>query len=214
MPDFRRLRVGAHRPDPRATSSIVVACMALGLATMLAASLTLPTRRDPPKSTGEVAPPPAADKVTIVSAAPKLDVPCAEQTWPYIDRRCLKETTQKRPQTDPPAREAFAPAAPIDARNATPPVIPAPTPQAAQENEPARDMIATAPPQETTSHHTGEADEEIANLDEPDEDVALPPVPPREVRRGERRRAADPGQRIVREWRDFGRRLLSLPRGF
>ena len=78
--------------------------------------------------------------MTIVAATPRLDVPCAEQTWPYIDRRCLTETTQKRPQpagAQPPA----APAAPIDARDATAAVVPAPAPPPAAETQ-----LPPAPP--------------------------------------------------------------------
>src|SRR5436190_19254193 len=93
MPDFRLLKVGRHHTDRRAAASIVIAAMTIGLLLML--TLSEPVRRAAPmKSGGLVAPPPAAEKVTIVAAPALPEVPCAEPTWPYTDRRCLTETTQ------------------------------------------------------------------------------------------------------------------------
>jgi hypothetical protein len=121
LPNFGLLRVRTPKTDPRAATSIVLACMTLSLALMVTLSLTPPVRPAPPKSAGQVAPPPAADKVTIIAATPRLDVPCAEQTWPYIDRRCLTESTQKRPEPEW-RREAAPLSAPVDPSKAAPPV--------------------------------------------------------------------------------------------
>ena len=76
------MKVGGHKTDPRVATSVVIAGMTLGLFLMLTWSLGEPLRLDASKSPARVAPPPAADKVTIVAATPRLDVPCAEQTWP------------------------------------------------------------------------------------------------------------------------------------
>ena len=96
------------RTDPRAATSIVIACMTLALALMVTLTLTPPVRPRRRNRPEQVAPPPAAGKVTIVAATPRLDVPCADQTWPYIERRCLTESTQKRPLPDGRARDAAA----------------------------------------------------------------------------------------------------------
>ena len=91
VPDLRLLRVRSHKTDPRAATSVVIGCMTLALALMVTLLLTPPVHRAPTKPAEQVAPPPAADQVTIVAAPPRPDVPCAEQTWPYIDRHCLTE---------------------------------------------------------------------------------------------------------------------------
>jgi hypothetical protein len=188
VPDFGLLRVDRHRVDPRAATSVVIACMTLAMAVMVTITLTEPVRRAPAKSAAQVAPPPATDKVTIVAAMPRLDVPCAEQTWPYIDRRCLTETTQKRPQ--PEGRRDATPV-PADASKAVPAAAtpPAAETQAGALEAPARvqtEARADEPPPVDTS--------EQAELVE-DDDIPhpLPVLSERETRhleRMERRRAA------------------------
>ncbi len=190
-PDFRWLHVDHHTIDPRAAASIVIACMALTLALMVSVTLTQPVRRAPPRSAEQVAPPPAAGKVTIVAATPRLDVPCAEQTWPYIDRRCLTETTQKRPPPEGRAREAAATPAPVDAqKKVTAPIASVVPPPAPAEPQGAATPEAAIEPQTETppSLQDDRADAELAE----DSDL-VPMMSPREWRRlerMERRRAA------------------------
>jgi hypothetical protein len=200
MPDFGLLHLRAHKTDPRAATSTVVACMTLSLALMVTLSLTPPVRPAPPKSAGQVAPPPAADKVTIIAATPRLDVPCAEQTWPYIDRRCLTESTQKRPEPEG-RREAAPLSAPVDPSKAAPPVASAvtstPSPAQTQGVAP-RDAVrpeAEAPQQPMMNNYSEQA--ELA------EDEELYPVlSPREWRRLERmeRRRAQYERRMRQQW--------------
>jgi hypothetical protein len=209
VPDFSLLKVHRHKTDPRAATSVVIAGMTLGLAVMLAVSIGAPVRLSTPsKSGGVVAPPPAADKVTIVAATPRLDVPnldvpCAEQTWPYIDRRCLTETTQKRPQPEARPADIAAATPPIDARSATAPVIPAVNPASPPASETPR--TATTPamrPDATEMPERRAANAYDIVQDDLDEEVeASPPMPPREQFRRERRRVDDPTRHIVRQLR-------------
>jgi hypothetical protein len=212
MPDFNLLKVGKHKADPRAATSIVIAAMAIALSVMLSLALREPARYSAPVKTGEqVAPPPAAGKVTIVAATPRmdvpnLDVPCAEQTWPYIDRRCLTESTQKRPQPEGrPAEPAVAP--PIDARSvATPPVAPAvnpPAPSAVVEPQggaPQEGNIASQP-REWTAESNGIMQNEA-------EEEWVPMMPPPDQYRRDRRRYYDPGRQIERQFRQFTRHVF------
>lgn len=60
--------------------------------------------------------------VRIIDSSPSLDVPCEQQTWPYIHARCLTggsavPVRTVRPATDTPE---------LDPRNATAPVVVAP----------------------------------------------------------------------------------------
>jgi hypothetical protein len=202
IPDFNLLKVGPHKTDPRAAISIVIAGMAAGLSVMLSLMFTEPARLSNRINTGEkVAPPPAADKVTIVAATPRLDIPCAEQTWPYIDRRCLTESTQKRPQPENRPAEAAAPS--IDTRNvATAPVVPpSPAPAEPQPNMTQQDNVA--------SHQrewTAESDRIMQ--DEIDEEWVPMMPPPEQYYRRERRRHYNPGRQIERQFRQFTRQLF------
>jgi len=199
-PDFNLLHVEPHKTDPRAATSIVIACMTLALALMVTVTLTQPLRRAPPKSAEQVAPPPAADKVTIVAATPRLDVPCAEQTWPYIDRRCLTETTQKRPQPEGRAREAATAAAPIDVIKTTPPATPASSPPVATETQGRATQDAGIRPDagEIPQRPTAYDYRDSAELDE----EMYPVLSPREWRRLERmeRRRAAYERRMRHQW--------------
>jgi hypothetical protein len=186
VPDFGLLRVDRHRVDPRAATSVVIACITLAMAVMVTITLTEPVRRAPAKSAAQVAPPPAADKVTIVAATPRLDVPCAEQTWPYIDRRCLTETTQKRPQ--PEGRRDATPV-PADASKSA---LAAPTPPTAETRAGALEAPAkaqTEPPQPAIV----DTSEQAELVEDDDIPHPLPVLSERETRhleRMERRRAA------------------------
>jgi hypothetical protein len=201
MPDFSLLKAGKHKTDPRAAASIVIAGMAVSLCVTLSLVLGEPARQSNRIKAGEqVAPPPAVDKVTIVAATPRLDVPCAEQTWPYIDRRCLTESTQKRPQPETrPADVAAAP--PIDARSvATAPVVPlSPAPAEPQASE-RRESIAPQP-REWVADSNGIMQNEI------DDEEWVPMMPPPEQYRRERRRY-DPGREMQRQFRQFTRQIF------
>jgi hypothetical protein len=191
VPDFGVLRIDRHRVDPRAATSVVIACMTLAMAVMVTFTLGEPVRRAPAKSAEQVAPPPAADKVTIVAATPRLDVPCAEQTWPYIDRRCLTETTQKRPQ--PEGRRDATPV-PADAPKTAPAVAtpPAAETQAGALEVPAKaqtEVRAEEPPQAAIV----DTSEQAELVEDDDIPHPLPVLSERETRhleRMERRRAA------------------------
>jgi len=202
VPDFSLLKVGGHKTDPRAATSVVIGGMTLGLLLMLTWTLGEPMRlAAASKSPAQVAPPPAADKVTIVAATPRLDVPCGEQTWPYIDRRCLTETTQKRPQ--PAAQPRASPAA---ARDATAAVVPAPALRPAAETQPAPPATREPLPRPDIAMQEREpaGTDAMAVPGEWDDDVeGLPVMSPREMRRMERaerreRRRAE--RRKMRHW--------------
>jgi hypothetical protein len=190
IPNFGLLHVRAPKTDPRAATTTVVACMTLSMALMVTLSLTPPVRPAPPKSAGQVAPPPAADKVTIVAATPRLDVPCAEQTWPYIDRRCLTESTQKRPEPEG-RREAAPLSAPVDPSKAAPPIAsavtstPAPAPAQTQGVAP-----AAAEPQHSVIIDTSEEAELVEDEDLPHPIPDLSPQEQRRLEQFERSRAA------------------------
>ena len=206
MPDFNLLKVGTHKTDPRAATSIVIVGMAISLCAMLWLMFAEPARLpNQIKTGGQVAPPPAADKVTIVATprmdVPNLDVPCAEQTWPYIDRRCLTESTQKRPQPETrPADVAVAP--PLDARSvATAPVVP-PSPAPAEPQASASQENIAPQPREWVADSNG------IMQNEADEGEWVPMMPPPEQYRRERRRYSDPGREIERHFRQFTRQLF------
>jgi hypothetical protein len=185
VPDFGLLKVGPHRTDPRASASVVIAGMVLGLSLVIALAIAPPGQPLAPRASGEkVAPPPAADKVTVISGTPQSDLPCTEQTWPYIDRRCLTESTEKRPGPNPRTQETASAPPPLDARSATAPVIPATAPPAASsetDGVAARDTANVAQPRAANDFS------EAAELEEDAQMIAA--EPPREMRRQDRRRS-------------------------
>jgi hypothetical protein len=197
-PDFNLLHVERHTIDPRAATSIIIACMTLALALMVTVTLTQPVRRAPPKSAEQVASPPAAGKVKIVAATPRLDVPCAEQTWPYIDRRCLTETTQKRPMPEGRTREPVATPAPADAQKATPPVASVVSPPAPAETQGTATRETAIKP-ETEAPPAINDDRDDAELaDDADFYPVMSPREWRRLERMERLRAAQ--ERRMRHW--------------
>lgn len=109
---FQRLRASRFSSiktaDVRLGGTLVLFGVTLGVGVMLA--LTPPSDQ---RKTGVE--PAAADRwvgrqaesapvgsVKIVGAAPRRETPCAEQTWPYIDRRCLTVAEPKpaKPQAE------------------------------------------------------------------------------------------------------------------
>ena len=199
-PNFGLLHLRAQKTDPRAATSIVIACMTLALALVVTLTLTPPVRPAPPKSAGQVAPPPAAGKVTIVAATPRLDVPCADQTWPYIERRCLTESTQKRPLPEGRARDAAATPAPVEPQKAAPPVATVASPPAAET----QGVVMPAKPAADQVQHSAIIDtSEEAELAEDGElPHPIPDLSPEEQQRleqFERRRAAQE-RRMRQQW--------------
>jgi hypothetical protein len=110
----RRVAAPAGSEIERVKSSIVLVALA---AVMLTQALmpSLPQAGWALFDGGSVVEP---REVRIIDTAPRLDVPCEQQTWPYIHARCLSggsavprivSGTRAMPDLDP--------------RNATPPVV-------------------------------------------------------------------------------------------
>lgn len=98
--------------DMRRGAALVLFGVTLGVGVMLA--LTPLSPRDiaaleaaatGPGAAGEKESAPVGS-VKIVDAAPRREIPCAEQTWPYIDRRCLTVAGPK--PAKPPAETTAA----------------------------------------------------------------------------------------------------------
>jgi hypothetical protein len=103
--------------DSRIGASIMLVAMSVVLASSLSLPLAAPpikqdigTRASNPapgRSVAEV-----KENVKIVAASPALEAPCEEQTWPYLDRRCLKDgaaTADARRPKATPQREPLSP---------------------------------------------------------------------------------------------------------
>jgi hypothetical protein len=130
-----RLRAG----DPRA-----ITAAALG-ALVLCAGLSMATAPSPTAAVAAVEPravePVPTGPVRMLDGAPRSEQ-CEEQTWPYIDRRCLRRAAEpRRSEQDGPASGlASAPAA-VDTLNSA---------RIAAQAEPPAAADAPNPPQETT----------------------------------------------------------------
>jgi hypothetical protein len=117
-----RLRAGYGKRDPRVLSSAtllgVILCAALSFALAPAAGsarMALTPEADPIRSIEAI----RAGEVKMLDGKPRSEV-CEEQTWPYIDRRCIRSVAGMRPS------------AAADSRAASPePAGPAVTPAAA-----------------------------------------------------------------------------------
>lgn len=127
-------------------SRLTTSTMLVAMTAVLAMSLTLPFATPPIKKdvrtpsgqrSADNAPVAQdAQDVKIVAASPSLEVPCEEQTWPYLDRRCLKDGPPA------PASSARATAAaqqksaaePLDPRNAVPVMVRSPSASDTQTN--------------------------------------------------------------------------------
>lgn len=109
-----RVAASAGTESERVKSSIVLVALA---AVMLTQALmpSLPQAGWALFDGGPVVEP---REVRIIDTAPRLDVPCEEQTWPYIHARCLSGGSAV------PRIVSGTPAMPdLDPRNATPPVV-------------------------------------------------------------------------------------------
>lgn len=131
---------------------------------------------------------PGTDNVKIVDAAPRA-APCGEQTWPYIEPRCLTRAVEANTQPATPATDPNAPS-PSAA------IVPVPEPRpwsAAFAESDRRDGIVSAPAGQSAAMPASEAPavqpaEPAAqtNLDEPEQAAENPRA---ETPRSEKRRA-------------------------
>lgn len=147
LPAFHALRVPFERlrasrlasikaADMRVGATLVLFGVTLGIGVMLALTpASTPQRSGDPAAAdrwvGRQAESAPVSSVKIVDAGPRREIPCAEQTWPYIDRRCLtiaepKPAIEAREQ---PARVAAASAEQDSARKEV--ALPQPRPQIA-----------------------------------------------------------------------------------
>jgi hypothetical protein len=147
LPAFHALRVPFERlrasrlasikaADMRVGATLVLFGVTLGIGVMLALTpASTPQRSGDPAAAarwvGRQAESAPVSSVKIVDAGPRREIPCAEQTWPYIDRRCLtiaepKPSIEAREQ---PARVAAASAEQDSARKEV--ALPQPRPQIA-----------------------------------------------------------------------------------
>lgn len=82
-----------HTSNPRVATSATLAGMALALVTgallALSSSLTPYSQRPQTAAGGSMAglPPPGSIRVVGITQRPQM--PCEQQTWPYIDQHCL-----------------------------------------------------------------------------------------------------------------------------
>ena len=149
---FERLRTARFSSiktaDVRLGTTLVLFGVTLGIGVMLA--LTPPSA--PHKTAVE---PAAADRwvgrqtekpvgsVKIVDATARRETPCAEQTWPYIDRRCLTIAEPKSPK--PQAETTGVGTADMTPVTAT---IAAPKPPGEAREQPARVAVMNDRPKQ------------------------------------------------------------------
>lgn len=105
---------GARR---RIESSIGLAAIAIVMLT----HVLMPASPQAAWSAWYAGPAAAPQEVRIVDTAPRLDVPCENQTWPYIHARCL--TGAGAAATAPRIVSKSSSASDLDPRQATPPVV-------------------------------------------------------------------------------------------
>lgn len=147
LPAFHALRVPFERlrasrlasikaADMRVGATLVLFGVTLGIGVMLALTpASTPQRSGDPAAAdrwvGRQAESAPVSSVKIVDAGPRREIPCAEQTWPYIDRRCLTIAEPKPPieAREQPARVAAASAEQDSARKEV--ALPQPRPQIA-----------------------------------------------------------------------------------
>jgi hypothetical protein len=126
LPAFHALRVPFERlrasrlasikaADMRVGATLVLFGVTLGIGVMLALTpASTPQRSGDPAAAdrwvGRQAESAPVSSVKIVDAGTRREIPCAEQTWPYIDRRCLTLAEPKPPieAREQPARVAAA----------------------------------------------------------------------------------------------------------
>jgi hypothetical protein len=138
---FRSIKAG----DLRLGGTLVLFGVTLGMGVMLALT--------PPSAPLQTAVEPAADRwvgrqtekpvgsVKIVDAGPRRETPCAEQTWPYIERRCL--TIAEPKPAKPQAETTGAGSADMTPVTAT---IAAPKPPGEAREQPARVAVTSDRP--------------------------------------------------------------------
>ena len=95
-----------HTGDPRMAATATLAAMIVALFAGAVLAFGVPPQYAAlnPQSIARVSPPAAAPSgpVRVVGAktTTPADIPCNEQTWPYIDQRCLVRS-EATPATDP-----------------------------------------------------------------------------------------------------------------
>ena len=136
-------RFGAIKvADARIITTLVLFGITLGIGLLLALK--------PPSAPSQIAAiEPMADReaasrtdsplgsIKIVDAGPRREIPCAEQTWPYIDRRCLTIAEPKSPK--PQAETTGAGSADVTPVTAA---IAAPKPPSESREQRAREQTA------------------------------------------------------------------------
>ncbi len=127
------------------------------------------------------------EPIKIVGAAANTATPCSEQTWPYIDRRCLTEAAprQELPVAQP-AVASVASASAAPAATADTPVPAAASDASARIEQPAPD----AKPAETAKAETTATATADTDANEADKAPAQYQRKARTSRRHERERAA------------------------
>jgi hypothetical protein len=155
LPAFHALRVPFERlrasrlasikaADMRVGATLVLFGVTLGIGVMLALTpASTPQRSGDPAAAdrwvGRQAESAPVSSVKIVDAGPRREIPCAEQTWPYIDRRCL--TIAEPKSAKPPVETTGAGSSDTTPVTAT---IAAPKPPIEAREQPARVAAASA----------------------------------------------------------------------
>jgi hypothetical protein len=93
-----------HSGDIRVAASVTMAGMVFVLVAGTALALDLPLKLTPQFPTrAAIAAAPASGPVRVVGTTASPSVACEQQTWPYIDQRCLIRTDAKPGADDSPA---------------------------------------------------------------------------------------------------------------
>lgn len=163
---WRKLRTGDPRTTSTVTLSLLILCVGLNLA-----MAPRPVVSDPNAVNRLAEAGPRSTAVRMLDGKPRSDT-CEEQTWPYIDPRCLRAA-------------AASPAKPVADAQTTPPQNPAPNTQTKPEpdklasvGQPSSAPAATLP-QRATLHDVPlpqprpNIENDEAELD--DEDLPYPP---------------------------------------
>ena len=146
---------------------------------------------------------PAPTPVRIVDADKRAGIPCAQQTWPYIDAHCLKPSNNKIASSDRTANTATTSAA---APDYGPPVVDAPKADSKTEMAKLETMPQPGPAAATPAESVPPGPV-LARVPLPlprpvaadDEDEYLPPPPVERRQARPRRYHGDPRDRLVRD---------------
>ena len=181
---------------PKVAASVVL--ITAGLAAFVAPALTMRLEG----SLNSLIGPPTPAPVRIVDAERRPGVPCAQQTWPYIDAHCLKQGGDKLASSDKVAK--------VDVPEYGPPVVDAPkaetksdpkTEVAKLETMPQAQSVAASPDSATASlpARVPLPTPRPVAADDDDEYLPPPPVERRQFRQRRHYGHSDPRQRLVRQ---------------